>query len=168
MDKKNRGSRTSLDDSIDEFGLWKKIVLDLQRLSELRDSSDDLGLALDGIPEGRESGSLVAVVSGSQDKWFNIKVDSTFVLLFPPIASIFARQSWTIGCSLPGSHRECQGGKVVCHLSTAYSQDDGSMHCYVVFNHVAFFLFEHAHVVQDHFTDIGQPFKSALYARGRR
>ncbi|KAF8988584.1 hypothetical protein BGZ52_007278 [Haplosporangium bisporale] len=55
MDKKNRGSRTSLDDSIDEFGLWKKIVLDLQRLSELRDSSDDLGLALDGILEADSS-----------------------------------------------------------------------------------------------------------------
>ncbi|KAG0344427.1 SAGA HAT/Core module component [Podila humilis] len=52
MDRKNRGSRTSMDDALDESSLWKNIVLDLQRLSELRDSSDDLGLALDGFPEG--------------------------------------------------------------------------------------------------------------------
>lgn len=68
MDKKIRGSRTSLDDSIDELGLWKKIVLDLQRLSELRDSSDDLGLAMDGTPEGRKR-ILVFVVPRSRVKW---------------------------------------------------------------------------------------------------
>ncbi|KAF9381725.1 hypothetical protein CPB97_007607 [Podila verticillata] len=72
MDKKNRGSRTSLDDSIDEFGLWKKIVLDLQRLSELRDSSDDLGLALDGILEGKVGRSVVlcqeAIESAREEK----------------------------------------------------------------------------------------------------
>ncbi|KAG0358857.1 hypothetical protein BG005_001738 [Podila minutissima] len=72
MDKKNRGSRTSLDDSIDELGLWKKIVLDLQRLSELRDSSDDLGLALDGTPEGKVGRSVVlcqeAIESAREEK----------------------------------------------------------------------------------------------------
>ncbi|KAG0027582.1 hypothetical protein BGZ82_008915 [Podila clonocystis] len=72
MDKKNRGSRTSLDDSIDELGLWKKIVLDLQRLSELRDSSDDLGLALDGTPEGKVGRSVVlcqeAIESAKEEK----------------------------------------------------------------------------------------------------
>ncbi|KAG0339221.1 hypothetical protein BG000_002590 [Podila horticola] len=72
MDKKIRGSRTSLDDSIDELGLWKKIVLDLQRLSELRDSSDDLGLALDGTPEGKVGRSVVlcqeAIESAREEK----------------------------------------------------------------------------------------------------
>lgn len=137
MDKKNRGSRTSLDDSIDEFGLWKKIVLDLQRLSELRDSSDDLGLALDGILEGNESGSLVAVVSGSQDKWINIKVDSTFV---PPFMSILLGK---VGRSVVLCQEAIESAReeksYVTYPHTLRTMDL-MHHFFVVFNHIAFFV----------------------------
>ncbi|KAF9400603.1 SAGA HAT/Core module component [Podila epigama] len=72
MDKKNRGSRLSIDESLDEFGLWKKIVLDLQRLSELRSSSDDLGLALSSNSDGKATRSVLfyqeAVENAKEEK----------------------------------------------------------------------------------------------------
>lgn len=42
----------SLDDPLDEVVVWKSIQLELQRLADIRDMSDDIILTLDKVPEG--------------------------------------------------------------------------------------------------------------------
>ncbi|KAG0313762.1 SAGA HAT/Core module component [Linnemannia gamsii] len=47
----------SLDDPLDEVAVWKNIQLELQRLADIRDMSDDIILTLDKVPEGRPNRS---------------------------------------------------------------------------------------------------------------
>ncbi|KAF9130871.1 SAGA HAT/Core module component [Mortierella sp. GBA39] len=42
----------SMDDPLDEFAVWKNIQVELQRLADIRDRSDDIILNLDKVPEG--------------------------------------------------------------------------------------------------------------------
>ncbi|KAG0275691.1 SAGA HAT/Core module component [Linnemannia exigua] len=47
----------SMDDTLDEGAVWKNIQVELQRLADIRDMSDDIILTLDKVPEGRPNRS---------------------------------------------------------------------------------------------------------------
>lgn len=49
----------SLDDPLDEVAVWKNIQVELQRLADIRDMSDDIILTLDKVPEGEYSDNLL-------------------------------------------------------------------------------------------------------------
>lgn len=49
----------SLDDPLDEVAVWRNIQVELQRLADIRDMSDDIILTLDKVPEGEYSYNLL-------------------------------------------------------------------------------------------------------------